>query len=96
MVVGSSPTPSTKKRDMMIYFIQFIVSFIAVFLKGFQHQNVIGGKYKSAFITSYLMAAFEVLVVTLVVQVGYWSVLTIGAGASLGIVSSMVVYRKIN
>lgn len=80
----------------MVYLLQFVVSFIAIFLKGFQHQNVIGGKMKSAFILSYFMAAFEVAVVALIVEVGYWSILTVGSGASFGIVSSMYLYRKFN
>tara|TARA_R110002096_G_scaffold329541_1_gene523741 strand:+ start:387 stop:641 length:255 start_codon:yes stop_codon:yes gene_type:complete len=80
----------------MIYLLQFTVSFISVFLKGFQHQNVIGGHYRAAFFVSYLMAGFEVLVITLIIQTGYWAILTIGAGASLGIVSSMYIYRRFN
>ena len=80
----------------MIYFLQFLASFTAVFLKGFQHQNVIGGKFKAAFILSYFMAVFEVATVALIVKVGYWSVLTVGTGASLGIILSMYLYRKFN
>lgn len=76
--------------------LQGMVSFMAVFLKGFQHQNVIGGKYKAAFFVSYLMAAFEVAVVTFMVQNGWSSVIPVGTGAALGIILSMWLYRKFN
>ena len=69
---------------------------MAVFLKGFQHQNVIGGKYKAAFVVSYLMAIFEVAVVTFMVQNGWSSVIPVGTGAATGIVLSMWLYRKFN
>ena len=80
----------------MISLVQFLIMFVYVFLKGFQHQNVIGGKYVSAFVLSYLMAMFEVACVTFVVQQGWSSILPVGAGASLGIVASMYIYRRIN
>ena len=79
---------------MSTLIIQFTVSFLAVFLKGFQHQNVIGGKFKSAFFVSYVMAVFEVAVVTLMVANGWMSVIPVGTGAALGIVSSMYIYRR--
>lgn len=80
----------------MIYFLQFLISFGAVFLKGFQHQNVIGGKYKSAFFFSYGMAVLDVAVVSFIVENGWSSVMPVGTGAALGIVTSMLIYRKIN
>lgn len=79
---------------MKILLIQFGVSFLAVFLKGFQHQNVIGGKFKSAFMISYIMAVFEVAVITLMVKTGWLSAIPVGTGAALGIVLSMYIYRK--
>ena len=79
---------------MSTLIVQFTVSFLAVFLKGFQHQNVIGGKFKSAFFVSYVMAVFEVAVVTLMVANGWMSVIPVGTGAALGIVSSMYIYRR--
>jgi hypothetical protein len=80
----------------MVLFIQFAVSFLAVFLKGFQHQNVIGGKYKLAFIFSYGMAVLDVAVISFVVSEGWASILPVGTGAAFGITLSMYLYRKIN
>jgi hypothetical protein len=73
--------------------IQFGASFAAVFLKGFQHQNVIGGKYVAAFFFSYMMSAADVVVIYFVAKTGWDSMIPVGTGASLGIVSSMLLYR---
>ena len=78
----------------MINLIAFSASFCAVFLKGFQHQNVIGGHYRLAFIFSYGMAVAEVAVVTSVVGGGWSTVLPIGTGAAFGIVLSMYSHRR--
>jgi uncharacterized membrane protein len=65
-----------------------------VFFKGIQQQNVIGGKYKHAFFTSYLMALFEVAVVSTVVVVGWSSIVPIGTGGALGIITAMYIFRR--
>lgn len=75
---------------------QFIVMFVYVFLKGFQHQAVIGAKYATSFVLSYLMAACAVVEVTLTVQVGYASILPMGTGAAFGIVTSIYIYRRLH
>ena len=79
----------------MMYLLQSIVTFFAVFLKGFQQQNVIGGYIRSAIGFSFLMACFDVAVIALVVDNGMWSVIPVGIGASFGIATSMVVFKKI-
>lgn len=78
----------------MIMLMQFFVSLTAVFIKGFQHQNVIGGRYKTAFVFSYLMASLDVAVISLVVEAGWSSVIPVGTGGAIGIVLSMFIYRK--
>lgn len=80
---------------MMISLIQAVVTFGAVFLKGFQQQNVIGGYIRSAMVFSFLMACFDVAVIALVVDNGWWSVVPVGIGASLGIATSMITFKKI-
>jgi hypothetical protein len=80
----------------VILTIQFFVSLTAVFLKGFQHQNVIGGKYKMAAVFSYAMATLDVAVIALVVQSGWSSIIPVGTGGAIGIVASMYLYRRIS
>ena len=80
----------------MMYLMQFLIMFVYVFLKGFQHQNVIGGKYVSAFVLSFVMAGFEIACITFVVKQGWHSILPVGTGAALGIVLSMYIYRRLN
>ena len=76
--------------------IQFFAAFGMVFCKGFQQQNVIGGKYGHAIYTSYLMAVFEVAVVSTSVVAGWDSIIPVGTGGALGVISSMYFYRRIH
>ena len=76
--------------------LQFAVSFLAVFFKGFQQQNTVGGKYKTAFAISYIIAALEVSVITLITVNGYSSILPVGSGGAIGVVLSMYIYRRID
>ena len=80
----------------MTQLIQLTVTFVSVFFRGFQHQNVIGGKYKSAFFTSYVLAIGEVVTVILITRNGFESVIPVGTGAALGITFSMWFYRRIH
>lgn len=80
---------------MWLYLLSFVTSFGAVFLKGFQHKNVIGNHVRSVFYTSFLMAAFDVAAITLVVK-GDWTIMfSAGFGAALGMVSSMKLHDRI-
>lgn len=79
----------------MLYVLSLVVSFIAVFLKGFQHKNVIGMHYRAVFVTSWAMAAFDVAAVTIIVKGGWWIALTAGTGASFGMVCAMYVHAKL-
>ena len=74
----------------MIYALSVLVSFIAVFLKGFQHKNVIGAHLKSVVVTSYFLAAFDVLAVSLIIRGGWWVAFTSGTGAALGMLCAMM------
>lgn len=76
----------------MIYALSVVVSFVAVFLKGFQHKNVIGNYLRSIFFTSYAMAAFDVIAVTLIVKGGWWIALSSGTGAAFGMIASIKVH----
>lgn len=70
------------------------ISFVSVFLKGFQHQNVIGGHYKWAFLVSYLMAVMDVLAVGFIIEKGWVMAIPYGTGAALGICCSMYLHRR--
>lgn len=80
---------------MLLYALSAAVSFAACFLKGFQHKNVIGGHLRSVFFTSWLMAAFEVASVSLIVAGGWWVALSSGLGASLGMVCAIRLHSRI-
>ncbi len=71
-----------------------IASFSIVFLRAMQQQNVIHGRYKSAALTSYLIALAEVGVVLIVVQKGWPAVPWVGTGGAIGVVLAMYVHRK--
>lgn len=80
---------------MVTYFFSFVTSFCAVFLKGFQHKNVIGDHKRAVFYTSFLMAVFDVAAISLVVKGGWSVAISAGLGASLGMISSMTLHDKI-
>lgn len=80
----------------MKYLLAFALSFVSVFLKGFQHKNVQGEHMKSIFIVSYLMAIFDVLIIGLIAKHGEWNIaFATGGGAALGMVISIKLHRKI-
>ncbi|MBU0593347.1 MAG: hypothetical protein KKH74_06365 [Gammaproteobacteria bacterium] len=72
-----------------------ISTFCLVFLRALQQQNVIHGRYVMAAMLPFGLAAAEVATTLWVVSVGWPSVPWVGAGGSLGVVSAMVLYRRI-
>jgi len=72
----------------------FIATFVLVFMRGIQQQNVIHGNYKMAFFTPYLIACGEVASVLLVVKTGWTSIPFVGTGGAIGIVLSMYLHTK--
>lgn len=80
---------------MWLYATSVLVSFVAVFLKGFQHKNVIGSHLKSVFITSYLMAAFDVAAISIIIEGGWPIALTSGTGAAFGMVAAIKLHDRI-
>ena len=75
-----------------IYVVSFCISFGSVFLKGFQHKNVLGNHKLLVFFTSYAMAVFDVLVVGMIVKAGWSIAISAGTGAAFGMVSSMYIH----
>ena len=70
-------------------------TFLLVFLRAWQQQNVIHGWYFWAVITSYGLALADVLVVIGVVKYGLSAIPFVGTGGALGVVCAMKLHRKI-
>lgn len=81
--------------DWVLYATSVVISFTSVALKGFQHKNVIGSHFRSIFFTSYLMAAFDVWAVTLIVRGGWPIAITSGTGAAFGMLFAVKLHDKI-
>lgn len=81
--------------DWTLIALSTLVSFVAVGLKGFQHKNVIGNKQRSVFVTSYLMAALDVLSVGIIVKGGWVIALSSGTGAAFGMIFAMRLHDRI-
>ena len=73
----------------------FLATFMLVFLRGIQQQNVIHGHYIAAALTPYLIAIAEVASVLLVVDTGWGAIPYVGTGGATGIVCSMWVHRRV-
>ena len=71
-------------------------TFLLVFLKAWQQQNVIHGYYKWAALTSYGLAIAEVLVVVGIVEYGLIAVAYIGTGGAIGVTLSMWLHRQVS
>lgn len=78
----------------MIQLTAFLVSFIAIFLRGFQQMNVIHSKYTMIAVTSYLLALTDVAVVSIIVEHGWNTVLAQGTGAALGMLTSVYIHNR--
>ena len=76
-------------NSLALYITSVFVSFCAVFLKGFQHKNVIGMHYRLTFVTSFVMACFDVATVSLIVKGGWPIAFSSSIGASIGMVAAM-------
>lgn len=72
----------------------FLTSFLTVGLKGFQSKNVIGHHVKSVAVTSFCVAMCEVMLVGLVATNGWSVAIPSGLGASLGMVTSILLHDK--
>jgi len=78
----------------MIQLTAFLVSFIAIFLRGFQQMNVIHSKYTMIAVTSYLLALTDVAVISIIVEHGWNTVLAQGTGAALGMLASVYIHNR--
>lgn len=72
----------------------FIATFVGVFGRAIQSQNVIGGHYLAAALTPYLIAAGDVAVILLAVNTGWSAIPWAGTGGACGAVLAMVLHRR--
>jgi hypothetical protein len=73
----------------------FIASFVLVLTRAFQQKNVIHDLYVPAFFTSFVIACGEVGVIMSGVHYGWSAIPFIGAGGGLGVVSAMILHKKV-
>ena len=80
---------------MWLYAISVVFSFCSVFLKGFQYKNVIGGHTRSIAVTSFAMAAFDVVAISIVIK-GDWTIaISAGTGAAIGMIASIKFHDRV-
>jgi len=68
--------------------------YCTIFLKAMQQQNVIGGHYQWAVLTSYMLAVVEVATIIWIVHTGWSAIPWVGTGASMGCISAMYIHRR--
>lgn len=73
----------------------FAATFMLVFLRAIQQQNVIHGNYLAAAVTPYAIACAEVASVLFVVSIGWASIPWVGSGGALGVTLGMYVHRRV-
>ena len=72
----------------------FAVTFLRVFLLAFQTKNVAGNHYLSAVLTTPLIAATDVAIILMAVDVGWWSIPWVASGGMLGMVAEMRAHNR--
>lgn len=72
----------------------FCSSFVVVFSLGFQQQNVTGGHYLAAFLTSFAIGGSYIFLYKLMPSAGMVETVCYLAGGALGIVSSMWIHKR--
>lgn len=75
--------------------LSFVVTFITVSLRGWQHKNVIGHHMKSIAVTSYLIHVFDLVVVALIVRNNLYIAFVSGFAASLAMVTSVMLHDRV-
>jgi len=79
----------------MVYIGLFLSTFFFVFLAVFQQQNVIHRHYKSAVVTSMLIAVAQFVMITSVVASDWYGVLAMGFGGAGAVTLSMYSHGRI-
>ena len=71
-----------------------LAAFVAVGLRGFQQKNVQGNHYRLVFITSYGIAAGDVLTIGFIAKYGWIMAFATGTGAAIGMVLAMWMHDR--
>ena len=74
--------------------ILFFSTFVLVFGLGLQSQNVNGGHYKAAFLTSFLIGGGQMVLLKLGPEANMIEIVAYLSGGPIGIVCSMWVHRR--
>ncbi len=83
-------------QEVINHLMAFACTFVAVFLKGFQHKNVIANMYGKTFITSYFMAFIDVLAIGVIAKSTSWYIaFSSGTGAALGMMLAMYLHNRL-
>lgn len=78
----------------MDYLLGLIVSFLFVFMRGLQTQNVVHKKIGASVVVSCILAAIEIANIGLIVKLGWDMWPSLAVGSSLGMVASMFFHRR--
>lgn len=82
----------------MMFVWVFFGTFLSIFLKGFQHKNVIHNMYLNTAVTSYAMNVLDVILVgsyaKIFVDGDWWYAFISGTAAALGMITSMWMHNK--
>ena len=79
---------------LQTHILAFIVSFVAIGLKGFQQKNVTGHHLKAVVVTSYVMTFTDIFFIGLVAKHGWELVWSSGTGAACGMIAAMILHDK--
>lgn len=76
------------------HILAFLVSFVAIGLKGFQQKNVSGHHYQLVVFTSYIMTVTDIAFVGLVVKYSWALFVSSGTGAACGMITAMILHNR--
>lgn len=79
---------------MIFFAVQFSISFISIFLRAVQTQNVVHGNYIGATVTSFGMSAANVAFIGLAAHDPYATVIPSSLGGALGVNLAMYYKRR--
>lgn len=78
-----------------MYVLSMLTTFSAAFVKTFQQRNIVQGRMKSAFFTSWLVTGLEITTIGIVVKEGWYVLFSAGLGGAIGVVGAMKMHSKL-